>query len=260
VIPNQERLTINRLVKYLSAAINPAFWPALARGVMPTTEHVEAIRRLSPRTLIDVGANKGQFSLMARHLFPKIEIHAFEPLETERMIFEAVVAPPVKIYPVALSNAPGEATFHITSRADSSSLLRPTQAQEIAYGVRSNRSTTVPVRRLSDVLDLSLLPRPILLKLDVQGNELEVLKGAEDCLPMIDMIYCETSFIELYLQQPLASEIVVYLAARNYDLRGVFNQSVTREYGPIQGDLLFITGERQQSSLDNQPPFGSPAQ
>src|SRR5689334_20450222 len=124
---------------------------------MPTVEHVTAIRPYSPRTLIDVGANKGQFSLLARHLFPDIEIHAFEPLESERAIYERVVRPPVQIYPVALGDIPGEATFFVASRADSSSLLRPGSAQELAYGVKAKTSTTVPVMRLSDAVDLSTL-------------------------------------------------------------------------------------------------------
>lgn len=235
----EKRSTINRLSKYLTAATKPVFWPSLARGVMPTVEHMAAIRPYSPKTLIDVGANKGQFSLMARYLFPDIEIHAFEPLESERTVYERVVQPPARVYPIALGRVPGEATFFVTSRADSSSLLRPAAAQEAAYGVQAKTSTTVPVMRLSDAVDLSMMSRPILLKLDVQGGELDVLKGAESSLALIDMVYCEASFVELYQGQPLASEIVTYLTTKNFSLRGVFNQSVTSEFGPTQTDFLF---------------------
>jgi FkbM family methyltransferase len=235
----EKRSPINRLLKYLTAATKPVFWPGLARGVMPTVEHMAAIRRYSPKTLIDVGANKGQFSLMARHLFPDIEIHAFEPLESERTIYERVVRPPTRLYPTALGRVRGDATFFVTSRADSSSLLRPAVAQEAAYGVQAKTTTTVPVMRLSDAVDLSILRRPILLKLDVQGGELDVLKGVESSLPLIDLVYCEASFVELYHGQPLASEIIAYLAAQKFNLRGVFNQSITSEFGPTQADFLF---------------------
>jgi FkbM family methyltransferase len=206
---------------------------------VPTVEHIEAIRRLLPKTLIDVGANKGQFSLMARVLFPDLEIHAFEPLGSEREKFKMVIRQPVNLYPTALGQVSGVTKFFIASRADSSSLLQLGQMQRAAYGIETKMSTIVPLARLPDLVNVANLRRPILLKLDVQGAEIEVLKGAESCLLLIDMIYCEVSFVELYKGQPLASEIVSYLAARDFSLRGVFNQSVTRNVGATQADFLF---------------------
>jgi FkbM family methyltransferase len=235
-----EGAAINRFVKYLTAATTPAFWPALASGVMPTVEHIKTFQRLVPKTLIDVGANKGQFSLMAQYLFPDIEIHAFEPLENERAIYGKVVRQPTKLYPTALGSKSGQATFFVTSRADSSSLLQPGLLQESAYGVSTKARATVAVARLTDVIDLSKLPRPILLKIDVQGGELEVLRGAENGLPVIDMIYCEVSFAQLYEGQPLANEITSYLAEQGFALKGVFNQSSTTSLGPTQADFLFM--------------------
>ena len=230
---------MNRVMKYLTAVCDPHFWPAIAKGVMPTIEHIEAIERLAPKSLIDVGANKGQFSIVARRLFPDIEIHAFEPLETERKRLQSVVGKPVRLYATALGDAHGEATFFVTSRLDSSSLFQPGAGQEAAYGVVTQSSIRVPVARLSESFDISTLPRPILLKLDVQGGELDVLHGAEEILSSIDMIYCEVSFVQLYEGQPLATEITHYLAQRGFALKGVFNQSVTREFGPTQADFLF---------------------
>ncbi len=235
----KEKSTINRLLKYLTAAINPAFWPALARGVMPAVEHIDAIKRLNPKTLIDIGANKGQFSLVARYLFPEIEIHAFEPLERERMLLASVVSKPVTIYPSALGELEGQATFFVTSRADSSSLLKPGAGQEAAYGVALASTITVPVARLVDLLDVRHLPRPILIKADVQGGELAVFKGAKGLLSSVEAVYCEVSFVPLYESQPLANELISYLAAEGLFLRGVFNQSTTAQFGPTQADLLF---------------------
>ena len=146
---------------------------------MPAVEHVDAIKRLSPKTLIDIGANKGQFSLVARYLFPQIEIHAFEPLERERKLLASVISKPITIYEFALGELEGEATFFVTSRADSSSLLKPGASQEAAYGVGLSSTITVPVARLVDLVDVRHLPRPILMKADVQGGELAVFKGAK---------------------------------------------------------------------------------
>jgi hypothetical protein len=111
---------------------------------------------------------------------------------------------------------------------------------EQVYGISIAGQVTVPVVRLPDIIDLSTLPRPILLKIDVQGAELEVLKGAEALLPLIDAIYCEVSFARLYEGQPLAEDIVQYLARNSFTLRGVFNQSSTKDLGPTQADFLFM--------------------
>jgi FkbM family methyltransferase len=237
------------------AASKPAFWPALVRGVMPGVEHIGALRSLSPRTVIDVGANKGQFSVVARYLFPNAQIHAFEPLERERRNYQSVVAAPVYLRPVALGEEKGNAEFFVTSRADSSSLLAPGKGQESAYGVALSSTTTVYVDRLENVISSKDLVAPVLLKLDVQGAELQVLRGAEKLLPQIDEIYCEVSFVELYERQPVASAIVSFLHLQGFTLSGVFNLSVTKQFGPTQADFLFSrNGEASILALDDKRP------
>ena len=206
---------------------------------MPGVEHIAAIKRLHPKTLIDVGANKGQFSLVARYMFPEIEIHAFEPLDRERKLLASIISQPIKIYATALGEAAGQATFFVTSRADSSSLLKPGAGQQAAYGVALSSTITVPVARLDDLVDVTKLPRPILMKADVQGGELSVLKGAKELLSAVDAIYCEASFVPLYELQPLAHELIGYLATEGLFLKGAYNQSTTTQFGPTQADLLF---------------------
>ena len=247
-------LTINRYSKYLQAVSIPNFWPALARGVMPAVEHIKALKLVSPKTLIDVGANKGQFSIVARQLFPQLQIHAFEPLESERKLYSSVVSEPVAMYPTALSDTTGNAKFFITSRLDSSSLLRPGRGQQAAYGVTSSAETTIAVARLDEFFQPWNLTRPILLKIDVQGAELRVLRGAVGILDLIDAIYCEVSFVELYTEQPRPEEIVAFLAGAGFTLRGAFNLSNTRKCGPTQSDFLFkAQGSQRQFRSDGSP-------
>lgn len=242
-VPNRgAKVLIGRIQKYARAASTLGFWPALVRGVMPAVEHLAALKMVGPQTVIDVGANKGQFSLAVRYLFPSARIYAFEPIESERQVCQSVVRGPIQVHPIALGSETGTARFFVTSRPDSSSLLHPGTGQALAYGVRLASTTVVKVERLESILHATCLIEPVLLKLDVQGAELAVLQGAAGLLPFVRAIYCEVSFVELYEGQSTAGEIVEFLKAHQFDLRGVFNLSSTGQFGPTQADFLFFRG------------------
>lgn len=217
---------------------------ALTRRVAAATEHLPAIAHTAAATLIDIGANKGQFSLAFRALRPKAAIVAFEPLPAAADRFQRLFGSDsrVTLHRFALSHEAGNAEFHVTDRADSSSLLKPGRGQAEAFGVRCDATIRVPVRRLDASVDLAAMARPILIKIDVQGAELGVLKGC-DTLEQADFIYVELSFVELYEGQPLQGEVAAYLAGRGFVLAGIFNQVMTGRFGPTQADFLFKRGD-----------------
>lgn len=212
---------------------------AMRHKVAAAVEHLEAIAFTKANVLIDVGANKGQFSLAFRALRPDAHIVAFEPLDGEADTYQRVFAGDAKVtlHRTALSDHVGEAEFHVTDRADSSSLLKPGVRQAEAFGVNEQRLIRIPLNRLDAYLPELPRQAPIMLKIDVQGAELQVLKGCTS-LDFIDYIYVELSFVELYEQQPLFDEVFEHLRERGFRLAGVFNQAMT-SYGPTQADCLF---------------------
>jgi hypothetical protein len=109
--------------------------------------------------------------------------------------------------------------------------------QKAIFGMEESGQLQVPIKRL-DACVSKPLPRPILLKIDVQGFELEVLKGATDLLPQIDSIYVEASFVELYEGQALHEEIAQFLTAAGFRLEGRYNTHF-HQGQPVQADLLF---------------------
>lgn len=240
--------------KLLMIAARPGLWRPMLRGAAASMEHHAALRRLGARTCIDVGANKGQFSVLCRYLFPHVRIFAFEPLpDVARRCAIALGDARAQIYAHALGSRDSKSEFYVTERSDSSSLLRPGTAQERAYGSRVAAAINVDVRRLDHVITSGDIERPALMKLDVQGAELDVLEGCGALLDNIDHIYLEGSFVDLYEGQPLITDIVRFLDRRGFALRGIYNTSYTSGYGATQADFLFARSARPRADSIGVP-------
>jgi FkbM family methyltransferase len=206
-------------------------------------EHLSVLTQLEGcMAIVDIGANRGQFSLAARHVFPSAIIDAVEPLSRPAATFERVFSgdPRVRLHKVAIGPDSAEATMHISARDDSSSLLSITDRQRDQYpGTHETGTTSVRMTPLSELINPEQLARPALLKIDVQGFELEALKGCESLLDRFSWIYVECSFQELYERQPLADEVIDWLKARNLRLRGIYHLAYDSQGRALQGDFLF---------------------
>ncbi len=236
----------------------PGFIPALVRhGVAGGIEHYAMVKHLAPHTLIDVGANKGQFSLVVRKLFPETRIIAFEPLPEAADRYERLFNADrlTTLHRLALDTSAGERTFYVTDRSDSSSLFRPGPGQKTAFGNALSHEITVKTTRLDEAVNPEDLTAPVLLKIDVQGAEQHVIRSAECLLDHVDHIYVEASFVELYDGQSLFSDVFHELNAKGYRIRGVFNQIITSAYNATQADVLF-TRDRSNSPGNTDTPIG----
>lgn len=227
--------------KALRLSMRPRFAGAMVRHrVAAAIEHLEAIRHCAAATLVDIGANKGQFSLAFRAIRHDASIVAFEPLDEAADIYMALFKGDARVtlHRVALAEAEAEAEFHVTDRRDSSSLLKPGQGQSDAFHVVEERTIKVQVKRLDACVALAQMARPIMVKIDVQGAELGVLRGS-GALEAADFIYVELSYVELYEEQALFRDVFDYLTGRGFILAGVYNQVSTARFGPTQADFLF---------------------
>jgi FkbM family methyltransferase len=246
MFPRQHQLEasgVKKLLKGLQLTRHPRAWSALANTrTAAAIEHLQVLRDVRADTIIDVGANKGQFSVAARIVNPHVKIVAFEPLDSEARIFEKNHrrSRGVELHRCALSKVEGQADFYVPRRADSSSLRQPTQQASFAYGVSAKYVIRVETRRLDQILAPLALVGCVLLKIDVQGAEGEVIEGAVGILSQVRFIYVEASFVELYAGQLLASGLASLLDALGFELRGVYNMSRTPQFGATQADFLFV--------------------
>jgi FkbM family methyltransferase len=218
----------------------------LARGLIRHRVLAGAEHRhmLSPElaTVIDIGANRGQFTLAVRRWSPKARVISFEPLGGPANIFRDVFAGDdrVTLHQVAVGPESGESVIHISRREDSSSLLPISDLQDRLFpGTAEKATEVIRVEPLDSFLRPEDIIAPALLKLDVQGFEISALRGCERLLQYFDYVYAECSFLELYSGQALADEVVAYLGEQGFRLKGVYNMAYSRTGASVQGDFLF---------------------
>ena len=231
----------SRFRRVVSAVGTRAGLSALRHGVVSTLEPQPMLLRLRPSIVVDVGANRGQFALDVTKAVPRARIVAFEPLANEAAVFRKLFSTfhNVELHQRALGAAPGKAQLHVAGAADSSSLLRIGDLQEKLFpGTAEVEVVDVDVETLDHALAEVDLSGASLLKIDVQGYELEVLRGGPLSLSQFRWVYVELSFVELYKGQPLAHDGIAFLAAASFVLvdTGIPSRVEGRT---IQQDFLF---------------------
>jgi len=229
------------------------WFKALRRGVAAGIEHTAVLRKLTCQTVVDVGANRGQFALAARHYFPNAAIFSFEPRTEPAVTFRQIFAldKAVTLHNAAIGPETDQRAMHVSGRDDSSSLLPISSLQEEIFpGTSEVESVDVRVAPLDTFVGDSDIVAPAILKLDVQGFELDALQGCESLLSRFEWVYCECSFVELYTGQKLAADVIDWLSRKGFQVNGVYNPFYDREGRAIQADFLFrrvdITDKPQQ--------------
>lgn len=206
-------------------------------------EHVAVLHNLGDiRLVADIGANRGQFALAARHCFPGALIFSFEPLSGPAEIFRKVFAADerIRLHVAAIGRNAGSTMIYVSARDDSSSLLPIADLQNKVFpGTGGVTTGTIQVAPLSQFLAPQDIETPALLKLDVQGYELEALKGCEDLLDRFAYVYVECSFMELYKGQALTDEVIAWLRKHSFQLCGCYNMYYDRRGQAVQADFLF---------------------
>ena len=217
----------------------------LTTGHIDSLELLELIRPLKPQVIFDIGANIGTWTLLAKALYPQAQIHAFEPLPVHIGRFQKLTnrLQLVHLHEIGLGPYPMRTTMKVTDFSDASSVLPLTPTGKQQWHLQQVAEVPVQIERLDDWVSAGGLDWPDLIKIDVQGYELEVLRGAELCLAKAKWVLLEVSFINLYEDQCRFDQLVAFLTTAGFEV-AAFGNSTALGCALIQADILFAKNNR----------------
>jgi FkbM family methyltransferase len=195
------------------------------------------------KTVIDVGAHNGEFSSAAHSVLQNARIYAFEPLPEccDKIRKTLGKNDFLEVFQVAIGDENGSVTFWRSSFSKASSILRMSNLHQAAFPWSAeNEAIEVPLKSLDDFADTLELRPKTLLKIDVQGFEDRVLRGATRILDKVDFVIVEVSVAPLYDGQAQFDSIYNMLLSSGFEYSGNLDQLNSPLDGtPLQVDALF---------------------
>jgi FkbM family methyltransferase len=175
------------------------------------------LHQMGINVVLDVGAFTGTYATRLRKLGYEGQIISFEPVPNSyAQMQEKMQGDPLwKAMPVGLSDSTGETLINTYSDGHFNSLLNLRNQSEEVYGMDpSGRSQTpIVLRRLDEILDELIAPissPKIFLKIDTQGHDVSVMRGASGVMEKITGLQSELAAVELYEGMPTMSQALEY--------------------------------------------------
>lgn len=202
------------------------------------------LRDLGIATVLDVGANRGQFASEVRRALPVAVIHSFEPIAGPFALLNDMAArdPLLFAHPIGLADFHGELEMNANEFSTASSLLELSDVAKEAfpYATRS-RKERVHITTLDGWAASTQLAEPIFVKLDVQGSEDRVIRGGRGTMARARAVLTEVAFLPVYEGQPLFDDIHAELKALGFACGGVMAGTYDPRSGRVlYGDALFL--------------------
>lgn len=199
------------------------------------------------KTVLDVGANTGQFAKLAREVFPEAVIYSFEPLPDCYEKLQHALPGDENFHPFnnAIGSSLSTLQFFRSVHSPSSSFLQMEDLHKQAFPESRNGQEQEPVLVKVDTLDNFFDSKKpagtILLKVDVQGFEKEVIAGATEMLKRVKIVVMEISFLKLYKDQPLFHDIYTRMVELGFRYHGNLAQMLHPGTGEVvQADSIFV--------------------
>jgi len=205
-------------------------------GVPSLHWSLENLKRMGfdPTVIIDIGAYEGTWTLHVLEVYPNARILMLEAQRKKEPILQK------------LRDHYGNIDYRIAlvSSTDGKEKLFgecETNSQVVENGQNDNNVYSLPTQTLDSILAQARFPYPDFLKLDVQGHELEVLKGSENAMAHSEVCLLEVSLLDLGNKQPLLSEMVSFMDEKGFQAYDI-SQLMRRPFDKAlyQVDMFFV--------------------
>lgn len=196
--------------------------------------HIKSLG-FEPSTMVDVGVAYGTPGFY--DIFENTRYLLVEPLEEYLPVMKKICSDfPGQWVCCAAGKKEGKVTLNVHPDLSGSSIYKESEGAHVD-GIERQ----IPMHRLDTLLMKRRFKGPMLLKLDVQGAELEVLDGATEILPEIEIIIMEVSLFSFYKSTPQFAEIVARMLDLGYvvyDIFGGNNRLLDNALGQV--DICFV--------------------
>lgn len=195
-------------------------------------------RGFRPSLILDVGANHGGWTRMALDVFPESSFLLVEPQPEMRQSLDSLCSEFQDVRWVEAGAGPKECTLVQTIWNDlAGSSFLPFIDEKL---LRVGRQRAVNILTIDSILAKQGLKRPDLVKLDIQGFEIEALRGASSLFGATEIFIVETSLFRFLPGQPILHEVIQFMAERAYwlyDITGFLRRPFDGALGQV--DLAF---------------------
>lgn len=209
------------------------FWPTFRVGhFLPNNPIV-----------IDIGANVGDFAHACLLRWEKPEIVCCEPIPEIYAILKKrfTTLPNIKCLNVAIYRDSGFATFKQSSDTGFSSFLSMNYDYlDFGLGCEIVKEILVECKTLSELVNNHLRKSIDLIKVDVQGTELDVLSTLGGLNYPVQTVQIEMSLFEVYKNQPLMQSVIEFMNQAGYDLVDVYSPIKNKRGIVIQVEGIFL--------------------
>jgi FkbM family methyltransferase len=197
-----------------------------------------------PATVLDVGVASGTPALY--ETFPSAHHVLVEPLAEFTPDLERIVAglPHAEYVLAAAGAASGTAVLHFGRHLEVTSTRH---LEDRAFAI--SRERTVPCLALDEIWATRHLAGPALLKLDVEGGELDAIAGARATLPSCPCLVVEAAFQRLYTTAPTVEQVIAEITRLGYSLFDVVGAAYHSDGRLVTADLVFVDAR----ALDRAP-------